>query len=176
MPANLQGLPAGSPFSWIDALGQACGRAGEGRLATMVHRISCPAEGPKPAPDSPGDFALPVNDSRLRVKKVQDVIQVEFLDRNILDEANIQRIGEELATIVETQPKVKLLISFAGVDHLSSAALGTLITINTKIKNKTGQLRLSDIDPQIYEVFVITKLNRLFEIHPTAADAIKSFS
>ena len=114
--------------------------------------------------------------SRLRIKKVGDVHQVEFIDRNILDEANIQLIQEELAGLIDSAPRPKLLISFSNVDHLSSAALGTLITINNKVRNAGGQLRLADIDPQIYEVFVITKLNKLFEIHPTAADALKSFT
>ncbi len=62
----------------------------------------------------------------------------------------------------------------AAVDHLSSAALGTLITINNKVKVKGGQLRLSDINPQIYEVFTITKLNKLFKIFPTVKDAQES--
>jgi anti-sigma B factor antagonist len=114
--------------------------------------------------------------SRLRIKKVGDVTQVEFIDRNILDEANIQLIGEELTGIIDATPKPRLLISFTNVDHLSSAALGTLITVNNRVKQSSGQLRLSDIDPQIYEVFVITKLNKLFEIHETAADALKSFT
>ncbi len=118
---------------------------------------------------------MPASDTRLRIKQISGVTQVEFLDRNILDEANIQRIKEELSTLVEGQAKPKLLLSFAGVDHLSSAALGTLITVNGLVKNKGGQFRLSDIDPQIYEVFVITKLVRIFEIHPTAAEALKSF-
>ena len=84
--------------------------------------------------------------SRLRIKKVGDVSQIEFIDRNILDEANIQHIGEEIASIIEASPKPKLLISFANVDHLSSAALGTLITINNKVRSAGGQLRLADID------------------------------
>jgi anti-sigma B factor antagonist len=113
--------------------------------------------------------------SRLRLKKIGDITQVEFIDRNILDEANIQMIGEELATIIATPGKPKLLISFSNVDHLSSAALGALITVRNRLNEKGGQLRLSDIDPQIYEVFVITRLNKLFEIHPTAAEAIASF-
>ena len=117
----------------------------------------------------------PPDTSRLRVKKVNDVTQVEFVDRNILDEANIQLIGEELASIIDGSPSPKLLISFSNVDHLSSAALGALITCRNKLNTKGGQLRLSDIDPQIYEVFVITKLNKLFEIHPTAQEAIGSF-
>jgi anti-sigma B factor antagonist len=48
--------------------------------------------------------------------------------------------------------------------------------VNNRIKSRTGQLRLSNIDPQIYDVFVITRLNKLFEIHQTSAEAIKSFT
>lgn len=114
--------------------------------------------------------------SRLRVKKQDSVTVVEFIDRNILDEANIQQIGEEITSIVESASAPKLLISFENVDHLSSAALGTLITINNKIKTRSGQLRLANIDPQIFEVFKITKLDRLFQIHETTDSAIKSFA
>lgn len=119
---------------------------------------------------------MPADASRLRITRSGAVTQVQFIDRNILDEANIQLIGEEIAGLIESAPSPRLLISFANVDHLSSAALGTLITINNKIKSRNGQLRLSDIDPQIYEVFVITKLNKLFQIHDTAETAMKSFS
>jgi anti-sigma B factor antagonist len=34
---------------------------------------------------------------------------------------------------------------------------------------------LCNIDPQIYEVFVITKLNKLFQIHEDAPQAVASF-
>ena len=120
---------------------------------------------------------MPPATSRIRVVE-QDggVMQVEFIDRNILDEANIQQIGEEIARVIDSQPEPKVLISFQNVDHLSSAALGTLITINNRIKGRSGQLRLAEIDPQIYEVFVITKLNKLFQIHDSTAKALASFS
>ena len=114
--------------------------------------------------------------SRLRVLDQDGVTCIEFVDRNILDEANIQQIGEEIGSIVDAQPAPKVLISFENVDHLSSAALGTLITINNKIRGKDGQLRLANIDPQIYEVFVITKLNKLFQIHEATEEARASFT
>ena len=114
--------------------------------------------------------------SRLRVADQNGITKIEFVDRNILDEANIQQIGAEIAKLIDAKPKPKILISFDNVDHLSSAALGTLITINNRIKSKDGQLRLANIDPQIYEVFVITKLNKLFQIHDTAQQALASFS
>ncbi|MHC5005157.1 MAG: STAS domain-containing protein [Planctomycetota bacterium] len=101
---------------------------------------------------------------------------IEFVDRNILDEANIQQIGDEINAIVDGQDTPKVLISFENVDHLSSAALGTLITINNKVRGKDGELRLANIDRQIYEVFLITKLNKLFQIHDTRDEALASFS
>ncbi|HMN96080.1 MAG TPA: STAS domain-containing protein [Phycisphaerales bacterium] len=119
---------------------------------------------------------MPASQSRLRIVDVNGVTRVEFLDRNILDEANIQQIGEEIGRVVDGQVQPKLLISFGNVDHLSSAALGTLITLRHKVDAKDGQLRLSDIKPQIHTVFEITKLTRLFHIHETAADALKSFA
>ncbi len=112
--------------------------------------------------------------ARLKVTRIGESTQVEFTSRKILDEANIAEIGEQLTAIVEREEHPRLIISFAAVDHLSSAALGTLITINNKVKQKGGQLRLSDINPQIYEVFLITKLNRLFRIYPTVKDAQES--
>lgn len=110
--------------------------------------------------------------SRLRVKQVQDVVQIEFIDRNILDEANIQQIADEIGTIIDASTKPKILVSFASVDHLSSAALGALITIGKRVKDRGGQLRLANIDAQIYEVFKITKLDKLFQIHDTVESAM----
>ena len=118
---------------------------------------------------------MPPVESRLRVRDESGVTIVEFVDRNILDEANIQQIGEEIGAIIDAQASPRLLICFSNVEHLSSAALGTLITINNKVKSKGGELRLADIGPQIYEVFVITKLNKLFQVHETTEDALASF-
>jgi anti-sigma B factor antagonist len=102
-------------------------------------------------------------------------VRIGFLERNILEEASIQQIGEEIAHQIDSQPNPKILIDFTDVEHLSSAALGTLITVNNKIRQKGGQLRLANIDSQIYEVFVITKLNKLFQIHDDAEQAVDSF-
>lgn len=118
---------------------------------------------------------MPAADSQLRVRKVDGITHVEFVDRNILDEANITRIRDEITGLIDADNTPKLLLSFSNVDHLASAALGMLITIHNRLKSKNGQLRLCDIDPQIHEVFVITKLNKLFQIHENKDAALKSF-
>lgn len=100
---------------------------------------------------------------------------VEFTDRQILEEISITEIGNELYGLVDGVEGVKILASFKNVDHLSSAALGVLITLNKKVNEQKGTLKLSDIKPQIYEVFKITRLNKLFEIYDTAEQALASF-
>lgn len=114
-------------------------------------------------------------ESRLMVHRDGEITVVQFMDRNILDEANIQRIGEELAELVDNAPVPKIMIDFDNVDHLSSAALGALITVNNKVRQKDGQLRLAKIDAQIHEVFKITKLDKLFQICKSSEEALNSF-
>ena len=101
---------------------------------------------------------------RLEVEDIGDVTVVNFTDKKILDEQNIQIIGEQLFSLVDELGRRKLILNFSNVEYLSSAALGKFITLNKKVNAAGGRLVLCNIDPQIYEVFEITKLNKLFTI------------
>jgi anti-sigma B factor antagonist len=112
---------------------------------------------------------------RLEVSEVGDVTVVRFVDRKILDEANIQKLGEELFHLVEAEGRKSILLNFTAVDFLSSAALGKLITMDKKVKAHGGKLKLCNIRPEIYEVFEITKLNKVFDIKDEEAQALAAF-
>jgi anti-sigma B factor antagonist len=112
----------------------------------------------------------------LSVSEEKGVRIIEFTNSKILDEANIAAIQETLSALIDESENPRLLLDFATVDHLSSAALGALININSKIRQKNGQLRLANIKPQIEEVFKITKLDKLFRIKPTRTEAMASFT
>jgi anti-sigma B factor antagonist len=101
-----------------------------------------------------------------------DVTLVRFLDRKIIDAANIQELGEELFTLVEKEKKQNLILNFTSVEFLSSAALNKLIMLDRKVKAVQGKMRLCNLRPEIYEVFVITRLNQLFDIKPNENDAL----
>ena len=110
--------------------------------------------------------------SHLTITENGEVRVVEFADRKILEELSISEIGDELGRLVDDVPGIKLLLSFANVEHMSSAALGMLITLNKKVADASGVLKLSDIAPQIYEVFKITRLNKRVTIHGTQQEAL----
>jgi anti-sigma B factor antagonist len=112
---------------------------------------------------------------RLDVTEVGEVTVVRFRDRKIVEDINIQELGSEMFQLVEVDHRDKLLLNFSDVDFLSSAALGKLITLDRKMKAHGGTLKLTNIRPEIYEVFAITKLNRLFDIKDDEADALAAF-
>lgn len=112
---------------------------------------------------------------RIEVSENGDVTVVNFVDRKILDEANIHELGQELFALVEKDNRQKLLLNFSAVEFLSSAALGKLIHLDKKMKTNNGTLKFSNIRPEIFEVFVITKLNRIFDIQDDEVDALATF-
>ena len=112
---------------------------------------------------------------RIDVTKTGDVSVVTFRDRKILDEAAIQELGSELFALVEVDNRKTILLDFAGVEFLSSAALGKLITFDRKVKTSKGRLKMCGIAPGILEVFQVTKLNKGFDIRPDAGEALAAF-
>ena len=112
---------------------------------------------------------------RLYLSEVGDVTIVRFRDQKIIEDINIQELGKELVRLVEGDHRAKLLLNFSSVDFLSSAALGKLITLEKKVRARGGVLKLTNIRPEIYEVFAITRLNRLFDIKDDEADALAGF-
>jgi len=127
------------------------------------------------------DFSFPsfhfmATHRRIDVSKLGDVTIVRFLDKKILDEAGILELGTELFGLVEQDNRKSLLLNFVGVEFLSSAALGKLITLDRKVKSNKGRMKMSNIRPEILEVFQITKLNKIFDIRKDEAEAISAFA
>ncbi len=120
-------------------------------------------------------MAAAAGQRRLDIEEVGDVTVARFIDKKILDENNIQLIGSQLFGLVDQDKRKKIVLDFANVEYLSSAALGKLITMNNKVKTISGKLRLCSIRPDIYEVFAITKLNKLFDIKDDQAAALAGF-
>ncbi len=112
---------------------------------------------------------------RIGVTQNNDVAIVSFNDKKILDEASIQELGAELFGLVEQQKMGDILLNFTNVEFLSSAALGKLITLDRKVKASKGRMKMCNIRPEIFEVFQITKLNKVFDIRKDETEAMTAF-
>lgn len=112
---------------------------------------------------------------KVDVEDFGDVTVARFVDRKILDETNIQIVGNQLFSLVDDDGRKKIILDFNNVEYLSSAALGKLITLDKKVKTNGGALRLCNVRPEIYEVFAITRLNKLFRMYDDQEKALEGF-
>jgi anti-sigma B factor antagonist len=105
-----------------------------------------------------------------------EVLVVYFSETRILDDGKIQQLGEELVKFVDKTEHAKLLVNFQNVRFMCSAMLGKLMVLNKKCKAANVSLKLCNISKDIMEVFRLTNLNKILEIHADEADALAAFS
>ena len=114
---------------------------------------------------------------RIGVAYAGNATVVSFTDERILEENDINELQESIMSVVESAPgKISLILDFGNVQFLSSAVLGLLIRISKRIYERQGQLRLCNINPKIYEIFKITRLTKIFDIHTDVESAAEDLS
>ncbi len=112
---------------------------------------------------------------QISVEYANEVAIATIRAEKILEESDIQSVESTVMPLIGNNP-VKLVIDFSNVKFLTSSALGLLIRISKKVYESDGQLRLACIDRKILEIFKITRLDKVFEIHADRNSAITSMS
>jgi anti-sigma B factor antagonist len=120
------------------------------------------------------EIIMAVIKPRISVKYAENATIVTFVDERILEEMDIHALQESVMSVVEEAERVNLILDFCNVRFLSSAVLGLLMRISKKVYEQEGQLKLCNISPRIFEIFKITRLNRIFDIYENVESAAGS--
>ena len=113
---------------------------------------------------------------RISVEYSQNATIVTFTDEKILEETDIQALQESIMSVVEQAERINLILDFGNVRFLSSAVFGLLVRISKRIYEHDGQLMLCNINPKIYEIFKITRLNKVLAIYKDIESATENLS
>src|SRR5262245_17863774 len=65
------------------------------------------------------------------------------------------------------------VLNLASVEYIDSSGLGQLITIWSSVRNKGGHMTVLSPTKRVERLFEITRLNKVFEILETEAEAIQ---
>ena len=103
-------------------------------------------------------------DERIFVQHGVDVTFVTLNDEEILEEQHIKELEEDIIFVIEEAKRENMMLDFCNVKFMSSAFLGLLVKIHKRVRESGGYLKLRHIDPNIYKVFEITQLTRVFDI------------
>jgi anti-sigma B factor antagonist len=67
----------------------------------------------------------------------------------------------------------KFVIDFANTGYIDSSGLGVLVSLSKKIREQGGELRLAALNEDLRTLFELTKLDTLFKIADTRAQALE---
>ena len=118
----------------------------------------------------------------IEIDSVNDVSVVKLKDEKVMAPAQIETLGEELLSLVETTPTkdgastgTNVLINFENVRFFSSGAINKLIVLEKRVRAGGGKIRLSNMQPEVRDLFSYTNLDQMFDILSNQTEAIESF-
>ena len=108
-------------------------------------------------------FELPL--ARPYVEAEGDATVVYFTGRNVsLDEHSLRRNRDFLFALAERLDRTRLILDFTNVDHVSSLAQGTLVSLHWKLQTRGRHLILRNLGRELYRVFTAAQLNAFLEL------------
>jgi anti-sigma B factor antagonist len=91
-----------------------------------------------------------------------------------LDEANISAVRSEVDAAGSESPQACIVVDMVNVGYLPSLSLAGLIQRSQVFKSRGQRLVMARMQPPVREIFTVTRLDRLFEIHDDLAAFLKS--
>ena len=103
-----------------------------------------------------------------------DIGVVAFRATSISDTEGINQASAQIKEFVEENRLRKVVFDFEPVKFFSSGVLGVLIDIRNRLEKNGGEVVISGIIPQLYRVFKITNLDRIFRFFPDRESALEA--
>jgi anti-sigma B factor antagonist len=69
----------------------------------------------------------------------------------------------------------KIVVNCRGLSYIASAGLGAIMGAIEEIRSNGGDLRLTDLNETVLNIFEILGFNHIYRIFPSEMDAILSF-
>ena len=114
----------------------------------------------------------------IEIDSISNVSVVKLKDEKLMVPAQVETLGDELLSLVEgqlTEDQANVLINFENVRFFSSGAINKLIVLEKRVRACGGQIRLSNMGPEVRDLFSYTNLDSMFDIRGNQAEAILSF-
>lgn len=96
-------------------------------------------------------------------------------EQNAIYASNNEELNTEIQKLIESGTS-RVVLDLDGVKWLDSATLGILTAALKLTKDAGGDLRLAGVNKRLTNVFVVTRLEELFQFFDTADEGVASFS
>ncbi len=112
----------------------------------------------------------------LEIEKKDNIGIISFQATSICNTEKIGKASEEIENFVSHSKPKYVIFDFEKVKFFSSQVLGLILSVRAKLKEIEGEVVISSIDPQLYRVFRITNLDRIFRFFSDKDSALEELS
>lgn len=105
----------------------------------------------------------------------QGEVGIMTLEGNLMGEKDGLPITESFSEYVQGGTLL-YVIDLSELQLINSTGLSVLITLLTKARKAGGEVKLANPSGYIKNLLLITKLNTIFQIHPSVEEAVSSYS
>jgi anti-sigma B factor antagonist len=109
----------------------------------------------------------------ITVEELPEALIVHVVADN-LDEDQLRQMQSAVRAAVSANPGRPCILDLTRVSFLPSMSLASLIRLHSELKGRGQRLLLAGLQPQVRDVFVVTRLDRLFELHDDLAEAMQA--
>lgn len=108
-------------------------------------------------------------------EKITGDIAVLNLKGDLVSEADTSKLKEKIHSLVTDKIR-NVVIDMSAVEYVNSSGLGAMISVLTTMRSANGDLRLARLGERVENLFVITKLVKVFDTYETVDRAVASYS
>ena len=103
--------------------------------------------------------------SELAFEEINDWLVVRFTSPSLTEPMLLERLTQEIEGRLRTlPPKSKVLMSFKGVDFVSSQIIGVMLSAKDHVVKNGGSFALARLGTNIADILKITRLDKQFKI------------
>ena len=107
--------------------------------------------------------------------RVVDAVAVVALEGRIVLGEESNALREKVKSLLASGQK-KIVLDMQNVTYIDSSGLGSLVASHASARSQGASLKLSHLGSKFQEILQVTKLVTVFEVYPTEAAAIASFT
>jgi anti-sigma B factor antagonist len=112
--------------------------------------------------------------SSLRTREEPDGLVITLDDASGLNDFRSTTFRDSLYETVQSRDSPRVGFDLHAVDYLSSSGVALLVGMKRRIDAKNGKLVLFGVQPIVYDLLRIMKLNQYFEFADDEAQALAS--
>jgi anti-sigma B factor antagonist len=101
-------------------------------------------------------------------------VQLITLKGRLIEKSQADNLIMDFEKLVEGGTS-NYLMSLGGLEYVNSTGLNLLIGMFTTARNAGGELVIGGISPKVKKLMVMTKLDSIFKIYDSVAEATESF-